>query len=251
MGTRTDYHYIQAIDNSSNKHQNLNPYFFAKNLAQTLHKKNILVSKLIMHQKANINQLQLDLFYRVNKLKEYKFKNKKKKLQPLKQNISKLFLEKNSAIKVKVLNNHIKKKEVKALARHCVSFLKKIFTKRADLFCDVIKIATLVARKRASTWSLLHLLILSFKPLRKRKHAVFINFLKELFRLLIRKKSYKIKGVRVRIAGRLKGKPRGSYIQFHLGKIPLTTNSQKIKAVQDHIYTIYGCFGLKLWINFK
>lgn len=51
MGTRTHYHYIQAIDNSASKHQNLNPYFFAKNLTQTLHKKNILVSRLIIHQK--------------------------------------------------------------------------------------------------------------------------------------------------------------------------------------------------------
>lgn len=252
MGIRTNYHYIQAIDNSSSKHQNLNPYFFAKNLAQTLHKKNILVSRLIVHQKANFNQLQLELFYRAHKLKEYnKSKKKKKKFQQSKQKISALFLEKNSAIKVKILNKVINNKETIALSKHCVSFLKKIFIKKTDLFCDVLKIATLVARRKASTWSLLHLLALSFKPLRKRKHTIFISFLKELFRLLIRKKEYKIKGIRVRIAGRLKGKPRGSYIQFHLGKIPLASNSQKIEAVQEHIYTIYGCFGLKIWINFK
>jgi ribosomal protein S3 len=76
--------------------------------------------------------------------------------------------------------------------------------------------------------------------------------LKEIFSSLIFKafnKNSSLNGIKFSISGRLLGKPRYSVVKILIGKMPCQTISKNIIKQQIHVYTIYGVFGFKIWIN--
>lgn len=238
--------------NSSNRYQNIKNYLLTNNLLDALKNKNILVSGMSFSKKEKNKKIQLALFYRTQKLKDYKSKNllKLKKIKNLIK-VNKLFNEDNITLRIINLNLFIKEKDVIHLFEKIKNYSNKLFQKRTNLFCDLIKIMTLSSSKKISVWGVIYLLSLVFKPLQKKKHGLFVSFVNEIFTYLISQKSSSIIGVKLIIAGRLRGKPRANVAKFSIGKMPLTREKSNIKAAQTHIYTIYGCFGLKLWINYK
>ena len=52
------------------------------------------------------------------------------------------------------------------------------------------------------------------------------------------------------INGKLKGKLRASSLKILVGKIGTQTISSEIDFSKVHVYTIYGCFGIKIWVNY-
>lgn len=237
----------------SAKQKNLTSYFYAKNFAQALKVKGILISSFLFSEKEKQKRLHLELFYKAQKIKNYKYKleKQKKKGQTYLKALS-LLNNKSAIFTFNVLNPLLKKDELTKLFKLTKKNESRLFIKRNDLFCDLLKVISLVAEQKASVWILSHLLNMTFKPLRKKNHAIFISFVKEIFEHFIKSKNqnHKIKGVKFILSGRIKGKPRANIAKFHLGKIPLNQESLKIGNSQEHIYTRYGCFGLKLWINF-
>jgi len=97
-----------------------------------------------------------------------------------------------------------------------------------------------------------------FRVLRKKKHSSFISFIKRFFSVLIfsipeQTKIFKynhnpIKGIKFLINGKIKGKARSSTTCVTLGQVPIQTLDSNIDFSKVHVFTIYGVFGLKLWV---
>lgn len=50
------------------------------------------------------------------------------------------------------------------------------------------------------------------------------------------------------INGKLKGKPRSSTFNKVFGSVPIQSLSLDIEYAQAHAFTLYGVFGIKLWV---
>jgi len=61
-------------------------------------------------------------------------------------------------------------------------------------------------------------------------------------------KGLRIKGLKFLIQGKLKGKPRSKSFLYTVGRIPVQTVTANIDFAKSHVFTIYGVFGMKLWI---
>lgn len=188
------------------------------------------------------------------KIKRIKIKilNKKKqkynKLRSIFKNLVKTDLV---ILKLKLLNKKIDKKIAPVLLEYFKSFKKQLFSRRLTLFFDFIKLSTLFIKKEINVNAYTVILGTIFKFLPKQLHNKFFMFLKKLLNKLISIPQTKIKGVKVEMNGKLKGKLRADSFSLSIGKI----DSQKVSADMNfskmHINTLYGCFGLKLWVNYK
>lgn len=91
--------------------------------------------------------------------------------------------------------------------------------------------------------------VLEKRSLKKKQRF----FLKSLRRFLNRFKNDKnifkyIKGIKIYIKGRLNGRDRASIYKIQVGSISGSMVMQKIDYVFIPIFTIYGSFGIKVWI---
>ena len=96
-----------------------------------------------------------------------------------------------------------------------------------------------------------------FRILQKKMHSRFFNFITQYFKLLILesgytlnkfKKKFYLKGIKITITGKLKGKPRSHKYNCTVGSVPIQTISHNIDYAKQHAFTIYGVFGIKLWV---
>ena len=58
-----------------------------------------------------------------------------------------------------------------------------------------------------------------------------------------------VKGVKIRVSGRLNGAEMARDGQLMKGRLPLQTIRANINYVQTNAYTVYGVIGVKVWIN--
>jgi hypothetical protein len=135
-------------------------------------------------------------------------------------------------------------------------YLKLLFLRQNNLFFDFIKVSVLFIHKKISVANFLILLSLIFKSLHKKKHNLYLYFLKDLFSEFLNSKSVsfrqdKIKGIKFLLCGKNSGKLRSSKIKLVLGLIPTKTIDNHIEYSKCNVYTIYGSFGLKLWIHYR
>lgn len=137
-------------------------------------------------------------------------------------------------------------------------FKGALFSRRSNLYYDCIKLCSLFATKKITTEVFCNTLGTIFKFLQKKSHGKFLAFVKIIINTLITPSNFsdtniytKISGIKMRMNGKLKGKLRASSFSCSAGKI----SQQTIKANADysltHIKTVYGCFGLKIWVNYK
>lgn len=249
---KTNY-FIKNLSPLNIAYNNNINYLFTTNLVYALQKKKIIVSNINFSKTNNLMNIELVIFYRKNKLKYYKNKIRKLKKTKIKSNnkLINLFENKNVKIKIKNLNKFINMMHYQTLFLEFQYYSKKILGKRIFLYIDFLKILLLVEKKKASVWTLTYILASIFKPLRKHQHGTFFTFLDQIFKYLLKKRNSNIEGIKIILNGRVKGKTRAKFIKLTLGKISLTHQNANVQATQQHIYTIYGCFGLKLWIKFK
>lgn len=250
---KTNY-FLQNINPQTTAHKIVYNAKLTQNIENALKQKNILISNLIFSEKKDTNTVNLDLFYRTNKLKFYRNKIKKNELLVKKNNtnlVLDLFQKNNLNVKIRNLNLLIRKKRLIRVFKKYKFFSTKLFNKRLNLFGDFIKVLTLFKQKKASAWLLCYLLSITFKSLQKKKHGLFTSFVNQIFKDIILEKNSAVEGIKFIIAGRLKGKPRASFTKITVGKISLNSQNKDIQKTQLHCYTVYGCFGLKLWINYK
>lgn len=184
-------------------------YFFNLN-SQTKNKTSFLIT--------NILALSLNL-YTNNKKINIKSKNLNKTLENkiIKKMINKNFFKKFK----KVLKNKTYKNLIKVL-------LISVYEKNsAKLLADTISI---------------------YINKDKKKHYFIMSILKNYFNIIISSKFSKIKGLKIKISGRLNGAPRAKSKTIQIGAIPLQSFTSLISYHNSVAYTPNGSLGVKVWI---
>lgn len=58
-----------------------------------------------------------------------------------------------------------------------------------------------------------------------------------------------ISGIKFIINGKLKGKTRSKSFNQVFGAVPIQTLKCNIEYAKSHAFTIYGVFGIKIWVS--
>jgi hypothetical protein len=230
---------------------------FIKNLKQSLKKKNIIVLEEKLNLLNNSSVLKINVFYRTNKICYYR---RKLKVSLKKKNffLNKLFkhsfkILKNSVnlIIIKNLNLYTCKKKLKFFYFKTKNFINILFLRRFNLFIDFVKITSLFTQSHIGPSSYIRILGEIFSRIQKNRHTKFIFLLKYVFKEMLCLKNPNILGVKFILNGKIRGKEKASVVKFVLGKIPIQTIQSNIEFAKLHVYTLYGVFGFKLWINYS
>jgi len=104
----------------------------------------------------------------------------------------------------------------------------------------------LIYTKRGSAELLAKYIILQFKTL--KRHNIFLIFLKRVIHNYNKLGYSQIEGIKIIINGRFNGAPRarGKIIQH--GRLPLQTMRSHIDYYYGQSHSVYGVFGVKVWI---
>ena len=241
---------------TTNPKEFLYGFVFLKSLNALFAKKNVIVIKNDLNFESNKLFLNISLFFRTAKILSYSDKLKNTGLFNNKLNLFSLFpliknhlsLLNNNFIQLSFinLNNSIQKRSSIFFFNKLRRFYPLLFTRRFNLFIDFIKMSCLFDQKKINSKLYLVLIGQIFRTLPKRKHNIFIIFLKAVFSIFIRKKS--ILGIKLLINGRLKGKPRSNSMSFLFGSTPVQSLSKNIEFSKLHVYTLNGAFGFKFWV---
>lgn len=228
---------------------------FINTLKRSLEKKGITVTFYNFNMISKTCYLTMNVFFKTQKLLKYK----KVVRSSLKKNtnyttvnkiFNKLLANKLLVLNMLLINKQIDKKILKSLFLKFKNFKNMLFSRRFNLFIDFLKLTTLFIEKKINIKTYISVLGTIFKILPKRAHSKFFFFIKHLFNILITQKDTKIKGIKFMINGKLKGKLRASSLKILVGKIGTQTISSEIDFSKVHVYTIYGCFGIKIWVNY-
>jgi hypothetical protein len=230
---------------------------FIKNLNQSLKKKNILVLEEKLNVLNNASILKLSVFYKTSKISYYRRKikvlNKNKNffLNRLFKNSLKTVKNSINLIIIKNLNLYICKKRVKFFYFKIKNFVNILFLRRFNLFIDFVKMTSLFTQNQIGVQAYIRVLGEIFNRLQKNKHSKFIFLIKYLFKEIMLIKNSNVLGVKFILNGKIRGKEKASTLKFSLGQIPIQTIESAIKFSKIHVYTLYGVFGFKLWINYS
>jgi hypothetical protein len=272
MGNRTNMLTLRPEHSLNYTRLNLNEFWYIYSISKLLgllfFKKKIFLTNLNLFLVENKIFLTLFFFFRASKfiklLKMRKFKKELLKKSPF-NTFPSLFtsfkaLKKNLIVYTVInLNFFLKKKKKK------ITFFFKelkrdgivLFPRRFNFFLDFLQISILLIHQKIKAAFLVKVLVEIFRFLQKKMHSKFFNFLSQYFKLIVlesgysnQKKTFKLKGLKIIITGKLKGKPRShTYINTY-GSVPIQTISCGIDYAKQHAFTIYGVFGIKLWLYF-
>jgi len=245
---------------------------FLKHFEVLLHKKNIWLMKKTVLFSANNSYINLELFYRSVKITSYNRKgfvntNLRQSLL-LNQGLFSLFTKAFPLNPLKLLvfnsvalNKVINKKILSFIYNKTKHFKNSIFVRRFTLYVDFLKITTLLIQNKVSAEKYVFLLMHILKFLSKRIHARFLEFLKALFKIIVfdlpklaslqKVTNDKIAGLKFILNGKIKGKPRASVSTILEGSVPTQSFSTDIDFAKSHVYTLYGVFGIRIWIYRK
>ncbi len=244
-----------------NKFSITNSFLIKQELVNALARKDILVSNLNMNQSNNTTNVNVDVFLRTGKLLRYRKALKKKILTNSKKHnkVNELLLvnlenkinKNNILINYNNLNRSIDKKILTEFFKTFKKFSTVLFSRGFNLFIDFLKISALINQNKINQRIFLIILGQIFKNLTKKKHTKFIFFIKTIFDYLISSEKNSIAGIKLVINGRLMGKTRASTVKIERGSLSLNTVNSGCVADKMHVYTLYGAFGFKIWINYK
>ncbi len=247
---------------SQNKFLLTNSLLIKQEFANALFRKDVLVSTLNFSQTNNNLILAFSGFTRTSKLLKYrKLLTKNTSITKIKKHttLNKLFTGsfKNSIAKNNViiqynsLNQIIDKKLLTKNFKIFKKFTGVLFARGFNLFLDFLKVVTLIEQKKISPKVLLVLLGQIFRNSTKKKHTRFVFFIKTIFDTLLNSEAATISGLKFIINGKMMGKTRASTVKIEKGALSLTTINADCIENKLHVYTLYGAFGFKIWINYK
>jgi hypothetical protein len=252
-------------------------FFFLRLLEMAFKRRNIFLTDFTLNFVENKIFFNLSFFFKVAKILQFKNLGVIKKKIVIKKlqlstksklsNIVGLFLNTLNLFKKNLsvffftnMNSHLRKKRF--LIFDLFNFLKRdglnLFPRRFRFFLDFVKMSVLFCEGLISLKFFVKILAEIFRILQKKKHARFLAFVSTFFSALIDGKLFKkykvehrIKGVKFILNGKIKGKPRSSSHSIVLGETPIQSLDQNIEFVKSHAFTIYGVFGLKIWVCYK
>jgi len=239
-------------------------FIFLKNLNFLFNHKGFFICDNILNVSENKIYITLYVLIQHFKFLFYKRKSKVKfkvfYTKSLIKKISSLFYKQLFILKsnlivfnIRLLNKQIKKVILKLLVNNFKKFKNILFIRRFNFFIDFLKMTALFLKAAIPLNTYVLFLGQIFKYLTKRHHNRFISFLKYLFQTLLTYFKTKlhlnpILGVKCLLKGRLRGKDRASSSIIKVGVIPVQSLGKKIFFHKIHIYTIYGVYGLKVWL---
>jgi hypothetical protein len=238
---------------------------FLCNLKKLFDQKKIFLANSALNILGNQTHFVLDLFFRTAKLNRFKrkilfFKKINQTKTIVKSNIfSKLYLKTLNRLKTNLiiinvnnLNKYYNKKIFLKLFFKFKRFHNALFPRRFNFFIDFLKITILFIYSKINLRFYTEIIGQIFKILPKRRHNFFFLFVEQFFKELIYEikltNNLNLKGVKFMLSGRIQAKPRAKFKYFQLGKIPMQSINSNIDFSKLHVYTIYGVFGLKIWI---
>lgn len=216
-------------------------------------------SKILKYKldKNKFTDLSIEKKRKLRVLKRIK-KSILKKINRIKE-ISKFFfltrLNKNDLkdlhIRINPLNKYLKKnflfyQFIKNLSRYRFS----LFRRGNTLLNDFIAISSLLNRKQITLDSFTNVLGLIFKTLHKRRHSIFFGFIRKIIQLFTKTRTSCIQGMKIEISGRLRGNNRARTQRAIAGFLGITTISSETKFSKCDVHTIYGVYGLKVWVTY-
>ncbi len=256
---------INAFGLPTNSKQSIiNGYLTKEFLKAGLFDKDIIVSKININQSNNVKYLNLEIFSRTTKALKYRrlMRGTKENAKVVNHNelksLTTLFEDRynnnnlninNLSINITNLNALIKSSNLEEFFEIFRKFSTTLFSRGYNLFLDFLKITTLLSDKYTNSDTYILILGQIFKNLNKKKHSTYIQFIKTICDTLIDKKI--IKGIKFSISGRILGKTRASCVKIERGSISLNTINSNNQFSKLHVYTIYGAYGLKLWISYN
>nr|UXN44367.1 ribosomal protein S3 [Haslea karadagensis] len=83
-----------------------------------------------------------------------------------------------------------------------------------------------------------------------KRHKFFLTFVDKTLTLLIDQKFTKIKGVKLKIKGRINNSSRSKLKTINIGKISLVTVDTNLDHAQSVSYGSSGTFGVQAWISY-
>lgn len=119
---------------------------------------------------------------------------------------------------------------------------------RNDFFKEGLSIAFSATSNKNSSEMLANYIALSLKKL--KRHNFFLRFLKTLLNIFISKNLFNIiKGIKIKVKGRINGAPRAKNKIITIGKaMPLFTIDSLINYSEATSYTSNGTLGVKVWV---
>lgn len=129
---------------------------------------------------------------------------------------------------------------------------KKYKKKFEIFFYPLLNIFLVAIIKKHSANLLAEFLVFIYSlKIYKKKHTQIFNFINELSKKGVDSKVSLIQGIKIQVSGRFNGKLRASKRFFLHKTLPLSSYSVNINYAEKVAYTIYGTFGIKVWIYEK
>lgn len=233
------------------RYQFIKTFQVKENIENLYKRKKIESSKTDVILSEKNTKLNSVLFYSTDKLLRYKRNLIKKKNTDKKIKIQNLFPKKSISLKIRILNKEVDKTYAKFLFTNLRKFTNSLFSKRYTLFFDLIKITALASENKENLNLLTRVLASIFRLLPKRRHNLFISFLKHLLNIIIVKNPKNLIGMKILINGKLQGKTRAKTVKILTGNASINTIKDNPILSKAHIYTLYGAFGLQILAKYK
>ena len=263
MGQKSNIFTLRAKEKNlhlqrSNNIEFLYGFYFSMLVKFLFNTRKVFITSFKLNFLENKIFISLDLFYRVAKLlffKKRKLINKVKNLISVQIFKSLNFLKKKIIVyKFNVVNFKLKKRKkilfelFKINRRYAFS----IFPRRFNFFLDFLKLSILFKENIIKGSFFINILGEIFRILQKKKHSKFLLFFSKFFKSLMSMRSiqndYCLLGIKFIIKGKLKGKRRKNNSIINIGQIPVQSLYKCIEFSKIHAFTVYGAFGLKLWV---
>lgn len=148
---------------------------------------------------------------------------------------------------LKPLNNNIKKivnqKKHILLQKKMISLQKY---QRNEFFKEGINLMFLCIRNKNSAYLLSDYISTNLKKL--KNHNFFLRFIKTTLTILRKTFPSLVKGIKIKVKGRINRRPRAKHKNIIIGNVPLITLSSCIDYSETTAYTSNGTLGVKIWI---
>lgn len=225
------------------------------NLAPLKNKRKIIKNNV----KSKRNALK---FRRVQLLKYYKRYNLLENQKEFKSIQDNTFLEKlfksvqlflNKTINISVTLKQLNKDIKKDLGNNNIKLLKQTLVKLKkyrynEFFKEGVNIMFTANTKKRSSSLLAQFIATQLQQL--KRHNFFLKFIKTTLTVFNHNKLSKIKGIKIKVKGRINGAPRAKsrIINIGNGVSTLTVNSN-VDYSETTAFTSNGTFGIKVWIS--
>lgn len=160
------------------------------------------------------------------------------------------FLGKN--IKIFLILHQLNKNVRQEINKDKIKFLKKSLIKlrkykQNDFFKEGVNIL-FMSTSQGQTANLLTQFIATYLS-KSKKHNFFLRFVKTGLTLLKSNQHSNLAGIKIKISGRLNGRPRARHKIITIGNgVPVITLNSNIDYAESVAYTPNGTLGVKVWI---